>query len=93
VYHYSVLCDIIIFDLFLNGCCYCLYYMSECLYYSDVCTMYVSILYDDVLYYRGKVIKERGLSLGVLLVLSPYFMVDFSGLISGKIGCFRWRFL
>jgi hypothetical protein len=23
----------------------------------------------------------------------PYFMVDFSELISGKIGCFRWRFL
>ena len=73
MYHYSVLCDLFIFGLFLNGCCYCLYYMCALLYYSDVCTMYVSILYDDVLYYRGKVIKERGLSLEVFRVLSPLF--------------------
>ena len=71
--HYSVLCDIIIFDLFLNGCGYCLYYMSVFLYYSDVCVVCVSILYDEVLYYRCKVIKERGLFLGFFRVLSPLF--------------------
>jgi hypothetical protein len=80
VYHYSVLCDLFIFDLFLNGCCYCLYYMSECLYYSDVCVVSMCRLYDDVLYYRGKVIKERGLSLEVFRVLSPLFYGRFFGI-------------
>ena len=73
VYHYSVLCGIIIFDLFFNGCGYCLYYMSVFLYYSDVCVVTMCILYDEVLYYRCKVIKERGLSLGFISVLSPLF--------------------
>ena len=73
MYHYSVLCGIIIFDLFFNGCGYCLYYMSVFLYYSDVCVVVMCILYDEVLYYIGKVIKERGLSLGFFCVLSPLF--------------------
>ena len=73
MYHYSVLYGIIIFDLFLNGCGYCLYYMSVFLYYSDVCVVAMCILYDEVLYYIGNVIKERGLFLGFLCVLSPLF--------------------